>query len=113
VADLDRADAERILAAHGWALLAMSEDDGACLVRATATGQPGWIPPEVLRALDPDRPRLPSLVALRRVKRGLDRLPSYSSITLDRLAIMTHTDFETVLSKAWELGGEDAPESGR
>jgi hypothetical protein len=105
---MDRAEAERILAAHGWDLLGFDGDAAEVLFDVPKDGE-YLVPFPVLRALDPDRP--PSVAAIRRLYSGVsqqagERTPSaWLSYLLD--ASTNQETAEALLARAWELGGEE------
>jgi hypothetical protein len=74
---MTREDAERICQAHGWELAQWFPTARHTEVRIPTTAYGGTksyevLSPEVLRALDPDRP--PPLAALKRIRKGLNRM---------------------------------------
>jgi hypothetical protein len=97
-APLTRADAERILAHYRCKIVCW--DDAPDTYVQLKNGSESWLPVEMLRALDPDRP--PSLAAVRRILRGFDCDVEYTEV-LD----LDDANANVVLARAWALGAED------
>ena len=106
---MDRAEAERILAAQGWRLC---DQRGSQVLVEYQDGHLGELHTRVLRALDLDQP--PSLAALRRLVRGFAKLmgtaklpqPFFDEHPLNAVLSLETNMAGTLIAEAWKLGGE-------
>ena len=104
---MDRAEAERILAAHDGSVFWTSQARGTWCCKVLDGPFDGVTFTEAaIRALDPDRP--PSLATLRRLHDGLRHvLPDVNDRLGYLLNALNDDVAETLLARAWELGWKE------